>query len=59
MPFEVLDTLSLAGDPLKPNDDAFAHTESAAVVMDGATSLGEPLLPGESDAAWIAHFGAR
>jgi len=27
--------------------------------MDGATSLGEPLLPGESDAAWIAHFGAR
>ena len=59
MPFETLETLSLPGDPLKPNDDAFAHTDNAAVVLDGATSLGDPLMPGESDAAWIAHFGAR
>ena len=59
MPLEILDTLSLAGDPLKPNDDAFAHADSAAVVLDGATSLGDPLMPGESDAAWLAHFGAR
>ena len=59
MPFEVLDTLSIPGDALKPNDDAFAHIERAAVVLDGATNLGEPLLPGESDAAWLAHFGAR
>ena len=59
MPFEILETLSLPGDALKPNDDAFAHSESAAVVLDGATSLGDPLMPGESDAAWIAHFGAR
>jgi hypothetical protein len=59
MPFEILDTLSLPGHPLKPNDDAFGHTGSAAVVLDGATSLGEPLMPGDSDAAWIAHFGAR
>ncbi len=59
MPFEVLDTLSIPGDPLKPNDDAFAHLDDAAVVLDGATSLGDSLLPGESDAAWIAHFGAR
>lgn len=59
MPFQILDTLSLPGDPLKPNDDAFAHADHAAVVLDGATSLGEPLMPGESDAAWIAHFGAR
>ena len=59
MPFEILDTLSIPGVPLKPNDDAFAHAESAAVVLDGATSLGESLMPGESDAAWIAHFGAR
>ena len=59
MPFEILDTLSLPGDPLKPNDDAFAHADNAAVVLDGATSLGDPLMPGESDAAWIAHFGAR
>lgn len=59
MPFEILDTLSIPGDSLKPNDDAFAHIERAAVVLDGATSLGEPLLPGDSDAAWVAHFGAR
>jgi hypothetical protein len=59
MPFEILDTLSLPGDPLKPNDDAFGHTDNAAVVLDGATSLGDPLMPGDSDAAWIAHFGAR
>jgi protein phosphatase 2C-like protein len=59
MPFEILDTLSLPGDPLKPNDDAFAHLDKAAVVLDGATSLGDPLMPGESDAAWLAHFGAR
>jgi hypothetical protein len=59
MPFDVLETLSLAGDPLKPNDDAFGHVERAAVVLDGATSLGDPLMPGDSDAAWIAHFGAR
>jgi len=59
MPFEILDTLSLPGDPLKPNDDAFAHLDNAAVVLDGATSLGDPLMPGESDAAWLAHFGAR
>jgi hypothetical protein len=59
MPFEILDMISLPGDPLKPNDDAFAHSDNAAVVLDGATSLGEPLMPGDSDAAWIAHFGAR
>lgn len=59
MPFETLDTLSIPGDALKPNDDAFAHADNAAVVLDGATSLGDPLMPGESDAAWIAHFGAR
>jgi hypothetical protein len=59
MPFDVLETLSLAGDPLKPNDDAFGHVDRAAVVLDGATSLGDPLMPGDSDAAWIAHFGAR
>ncbi|HUO88816.1 MAG TPA: protein phosphatase 2C domain-containing protein [Rhizomicrobium sp.] len=59
MPFEVLETLSLPGDPLKPNDDAFGHAGHAAVVLDGATSLGDPLMPGDSDAAWIAHFGSR
>jgi hypothetical protein len=56
---EILDSISLPGDAAKPNDDAFAHEVGAAVVLDGATSLGESLLPGPSDAAWIAHFGAR
>ena len=54
MPFEILDTISLPGNPLKPNDDAFGHLDGAAVVLDGATSLGDPLMPGDSDAAWVA-----
>jgi len=57
--FELLDSLSLPGDPAKPNEDAFAADNNAAVVFDGATGVGENLLPGASDAAWIAHFGAR
>lgn len=55
----VLDQLSLPGDPAKPNEDAFAHLDRAALVLDGATPLGPSLLPGPSDAAWIAQFGAR
>lgn len=57
--FELIDSISLPGNPAKPNDDAFAITKSAAVVLDGATGLGEPLMPGKSDAAWLAQFGAR
>ena len=37
MAFEVLDSLSLPGDPAKPNEDAFAAEPFAAVVFDGAT----------------------
>jgi hypothetical protein len=59
MPFELLDSLTLPGDPAKPNDDALANERLSAVVMDGATGLGEPLLEGRSDAAWVAHFGAE
>ncbi len=59
MKFELLDSLSLPGNPAKPNDDALAHNESAAVVFDGATGLGENLMPGASDAAWLATFGSR
>lgn len=57
--FRVLDSLSLPGDPDKANEDAFASAPDAAAVFDGATVLGENLLPGKSDAAWIAQFGAR
>lgn len=59
MRFELLDALSLPGDPAKANEDASGHAASAAVVLDGATPLGEGLMPGPSDAAWIAQFGAR
>lgn len=59
MSFKLLEQLSLPGDPAKPNEDSFACLDDAALVLDGATPLGPPLLPGSSDAAWIAQFGAR
>ena len=59
MEFTFIDALSLPGDPAKSNDDAWGQTGTAAVVLDGATNLGEPLLPGDSDAAWLSRFGAR
>ena len=59
MSFKLLEQLSLPGDPTKPNEDSFACLDHAALVLDGATPLGPPLLPGPSDAAWIAQFGAR
>ncbi|GAA0575064.1 protein phosphatase 2C domain-containing protein [Rhizomicrobium electricum] len=59
MPFEVIESLSLPGDPQKPNEDAFAAEPFAALVLDGATMVSENLMPGRSDAAWIASFGAR
>jgi serine/threonine protein phosphatase PrpC len=59
MTLQLLDSLSLPGNPAKPNEDAFGHSNGAAVVIDGATMLGDGLMPGPSDAAWIAQFGAR
>lgn len=59
MRFDILDMLSLPGNPAKPNDDAFCHSETLAAVFDGATGLGEQLLPVDSDAAWIARRGAE
>lgn len=59
MALELLESLSLPGDAAKPNEDAFGHDAAAAVVLDGATPLGDPLMPGNSDAAWIATFGSR
>jgi len=59
MRFEVIDSLSLPGDPSKPNEDSFSHASGFACVLDGATVLGENLMPGQSDAYWIAQFGAR
>jgi hypothetical protein len=59
MEFEWLDCISLPGNPAKANEDSWAHAGGAAMVFDGATGLGEQLLPGPSDAAWLAQFGAR
>jgi len=59
MTLTLLESLSLPGDPAKVNEDAFGHDAQAAVVIDGATPLGDSLMPGPSDAAWIAQFGAR
>jgi len=59
MTFDIVEYLSLPGDVDKANEDAFCEGINAAVVIDGATPLGEGLMPGPSDAAWIAQFGAR
>src|SRR5215469_10227421 len=59
MKLEFVAGLSWPGNPEKPNDDVFCHADSLAAVFDGATSLGEPLLPVDSDAAWIARKGAE
>src|SRR5262245_29359630 len=59
MHFQLLQSLSLAGAADKPNEDSFAAGARFACVFDGATVLGENLMPGRSDAQWIAQFGAR
>ena len=51
----MIDAVSLAGSRLKPNEDAFGATAFRAWVIDGATGLGDPIIPGNSDAAWIAR----
>jgi hypothetical protein len=56
---KLIESLSLPGDPAKQNEDAFGGSDHAVAVLDGATMLGEGLMPGPSDAAWIAQFGAR
>jgi hypothetical protein len=58
MTLRLIEALSAPGYPSKPNDDAWAHADRLAAVIDGATDLGEPLLPGASDAAWLAHRAA-
>lgn len=52
-----VESLSLAGDRRKQNDDAHGFDNSAAWVIDGATDLDDaPLAGAKSDAAWLAHF---
>jgi serine/threonine protein phosphatase PrpC len=53
---QVLEGLSLPGSAERENDDAMGATSSIAFVLDGVTSLlDQPLMPGRSDAAWVAH----
>jgi len=59
MRFEILDSISLPGNPAKQNEDSFAAESAAVAVLDGATPVSDPLLPGKSDAAWLSQFGAR
>lgn len=56
----LVETISLAGDRAKQNDDAFGLARQAAWVIDGATDLDAPLLKNvASDAAWFAQNANR
>jgi hypothetical protein len=56
---EIIDSLSIAGDRAKVNDDAFGSAGNRVWVLDGATGLGGTFLPGHSDAAWLARNANR
>jgi hypothetical protein len=56
---EIIDSLSIAGDRAKVNDDSFGSAGNRLWVLDGATGLGSNLLPGNSDAAWLARTANR
>jgi hypothetical protein len=59
MRLSLIEAASIAGNLARPNDDAYCMHERCAAVLDGATGLGEPLLSGPSDAAWVATCGAE
>lgn len=53
----LVESLSLAGDREKQNDDAAGFARGSAWVIDGATDLDDaPLSGAASDAAWLAHY---
>jgi len=53
----LIETISLAGDRTKQNDDACGADAMAAWVIDGATDLHDaPLSTYASDAAWLATY---
>ena len=52
-----VESISLAGDRAKQNDDACGFRGNRAWVLDGATDLhAAPLSRAASDASWLAHF---
>ncbi len=59
MKFHLIDAITASGNPAKANDDAWLAGLSLAAVIDGATSLNDPIMPGTSDAAWFAHLAAE
>lgn len=55
MHFDLLQSISLAGDVAVPNDDRTGFASRHAWVIDGATDLGPPGLVGaQGGAAWLA-----
>ena len=55
MYFETLQSISLNGNPNKPNDDRFGSKSALAWIIDGATDLGAPgLLGSQGGASWLA-----
>ena len=59
MNFHLIDAITAPGNPAKANDDAWMAAPTLAAVIDGATSLNDPIMPGTSDAAWFAHLMAE
>lgn len=56
MPFECLDGVCAPAVSPERNEDLVYCDTRMALVLDGATGLGEPLLAGEgSDARWLVH----
>ncbi|MEN6543102.1 hypothetical protein [Parvibaculum sp.] len=61
----ILDVITDAGHPEKPNEDAYGHAPAHAWVIDGATGVADDeLLDAPSDAHWLAqeasaYFGAH
>jgi serine/threonine protein phosphatase PrpC len=54
---QVIEGLSVPGTPERENEDALGANAHVAFVLDGVTGVGDtPLLPGKSDAAWVAHL---
>jgi serine/threonine protein phosphatase PrpC len=54
---QTIEGLSIPGTPERENEDALGANGSIAFVLDGVTGVGDtPLLPGRSDAAWVAHL---
>ena len=60
MHLDLVQSITLAGDPAVANDDRVGAGEKLAWIIDGATDLGEPGLVGaRGGAAWIAAAADR